>query len=41
VDSKLQWLHTAVTDKLTWYGVHAKRAIESLCLYLYPGWLLN
>jgi transposase len=29
VDSKLQWLHTAVTDKLTWYGVHAKRGMEA------------
>ena len=30
VDSKLQWLHTAVTDKLTWYGVHAKRGMEAI-----------
>src|ERR1035437_7246185 len=30
VDSKLQWLHTAVTDKLTWYGVHAKRGMAAI-----------
>ncbi len=30
VDSKLQWLHTAVTDKITWYGVHAKRGMEAI-----------
>jgi transposase len=29
VDSKLQWLRAAVTDKLTWYGVHAKRGMEA------------
>ena len=30
VDSTLQWLHTAVTGKLTWYGVHAKRGMEAI-----------
>jgi transposase len=30
VDSKLQWLHTAVTPLLTWYGVHAKRGMEAI-----------
>jgi len=30
VDSKLQWLHTAVTDKLTWYGVHARRGMAAI-----------
>jgi transposase len=30
VDSKLQWLHTEVTDKLTWYGVHAKRGMAAI-----------
>ena len=30
VDGKLQWLHTAVTPPLTWYGVHAKRGMEAI-----------
>lgn len=30
VDSKLQWLHTAVTDKLTWSGVHARRGMAAI-----------
>jgi len=30
VDSKLQWLHTAVTPLLTWYGVHTKRGMEAI-----------
>ena len=30
VDSKLQWLHAAVTPLLTWYGVHAKRGMEAI-----------
>ena len=30
VDGKLQWLHTAVTPLLTWYGVDAKRGIEAI-----------
>jgi transposase len=30
VDGKLYWLHTAVTEDYTWYGVHAKRGIDAL-----------
>jgi hypothetical protein len=30
VDSKLQWLHTAITPLLTWYGVHATRGMEAI-----------
>ncbi len=30
VGAKLQWLHTVVTEDLTWYGVHAKRGMEAI-----------
>ena len=30
VDSKLQWLDTAVTPLITWYGVDAKRGMEAI-----------
>jgi transposase len=30
VAAKTQWLHTAVTPELTWYGVHAKRGMEAI-----------
>jgi transposase len=30
VAGKLQWLHTAVTQTLTWYGVHAKRGMDAI-----------
>ena len=30
VDSKQQWLPTAVTPLLIWYGVHAKRGMEAI-----------
>jgi transposase len=30
VAGKLQWLHTAVTETLTWYGVHAKRGMQAI-----------
>jgi transposase len=30
VDSKLYWMHVAATEKLTWYGVHAKRGMEAI-----------
>jgi transposase len=30
VDGKLQWLHTALTPLLTWYGVDAKRGMEAI-----------
>lgn len=30
VAGKLQWLHIAASDTLTWYGVHAKRGMEAI-----------
>jgi transposase len=30
VEGQLRWLHTASTDTLTWYQVHAKRGTEAL-----------
>jgi transposase len=30
VASKLYWLHIAASEKLTWYGVHAKRGLEAI-----------
>lgn len=30
VAGKLYWLHIAASDKLTWYGVHAKRGLEAI-----------
>lgn len=30
VESKLYWMHVAATEKLTWYGVHAKRGMEAI-----------
>ena len=30
VAGKLHWLHTVVTDILTWYGVHARRGMEAI-----------
>lgn len=30
VAGKLHWLHIAASDKLTWYGVHAKRGLEAI-----------
>lgn len=30
VEGKLNWLHVAATEQLTWYGVHAKRGQEAL-----------
>ena len=30
VNTKLQWLHTAVTTAYTWYGVHATRGLQAL-----------
>lgn len=30
VDSTLYWMHVAATEKLTWYGVHAKRGMEAI-----------
>lgn len=30
VASSLHWLHTVASDKLTWYGVHAKRGLPAL-----------
>lgn len=30
VASKLHWLHVAVTQTHTWYGVHAKRGLEAI-----------
>ena len=30
VASKLHWLHIAASEKLTWYGLHAKRGLEAI-----------
>ena len=30
VASRLNWLHTVASDKLTWYGVHAKRGMPAI-----------
>ncbi len=30
VASHLNWLHTVASDKLTWYGVHAKRGMPAI-----------
>ena len=30
VAAHLNWLHTVVSDKLTWYGVHAKRGMPAI-----------
>jgi transposase len=30
VAGKLHWLHIAASEKLTWYGVHAKRGLEAI-----------
>ena len=30
VASQLHWLHTVASDKLTWYGVHAKRGMPAI-----------
>lgn len=30
VDSRLQWLHVAVTPSHTWYGVHPKRGMQAI-----------
>ena len=30
VAGKLQWLHIAANETLTWYGVHAKRGLEAI-----------
>lgn len=30
VAGKLHWLHIAANEKLTWYGVHAKRGLEAI-----------
>jgi transposase len=30
VASQLNWLHTVASDKLTWYGVHAKRGMPAI-----------
>jgi len=45
VAGKLNWLHTAVTDALTWLGIHAKRgkiALEDFgLLYRFKGTLVH
>jgi transposase len=30
VAARLHWLHTVASDKLTWYGVHAKRGMPAM-----------
>ena len=39
VAGKLHWLHTAVTEALTWMGLHARRGKEAFAAFgiLYPS----
>jgi transposase len=33
VASRLHWLHTVVCERLTWYGVHAKRGMQAIAAH--------
>jgi len=45
VEGKLHWLHVVSTEKLTFYGIHAKRGTEAMeafdILPRYQGWVMH